>query len=156
MQWSMQLHDDVIKWKHFPRSWPFVRGISPHKGKWRGALMFSWSASEWTFEKTVVRLVIWDADVPIMTLLSWKKCPWHLLCYTWTWWTLLYATHDRIICTYSISKIGYFQAITNWWIYMFFNTNSFILFRDAPVACHIIMTYAKLRLQVPEKNESNI
>ena len=36
-------HDDVIKWKHFPRNWPFVRGIhrSPHKGQWRGALMFS-------------------------------------------------------------------------------------------------------------------
>ena len=29
-------HDDVIKWKHFPRYWPFV-----HKGQWRGALMFS-------------------------------------------------------------------------------------------------------------------
>ena len=31
-------HDDVIKWKHFPRYWPFVRRIhrspvnSPHKG----------------------------------------------------------------------------------------------------------------------------
>ena len=41
------LHDDIIKWKHFPRYWPFVRGIhrslvnSPHKGQWRGALMFS-------------------------------------------------------------------------------------------------------------------
>ena len=41
------LHDDVIKWKHFPRYWPFVREIhwSPvnsfHKGKRRGALMFS-------------------------------------------------------------------------------------------------------------------
>ena len=40
-------NDDVIKWKHFPRYWPFVRGIprspvnSPHKGHWRGALMFS-------------------------------------------------------------------------------------------------------------------
>ena len=40
-------HHDVIKWKHFPRNWPFVRGIhlspvnSPHKGQWRGALMFS-------------------------------------------------------------------------------------------------------------------
>ena len=40
-------HVDVIKWKHFPRYWPFVRGIhgspvkSPHKGQWRGALMFS-------------------------------------------------------------------------------------------------------------------
>ena len=40
-------HDDVIKWKHFPRNWPFVRKIHrspvnfPHKGQWRGALMFS-------------------------------------------------------------------------------------------------------------------
>ena len=40
-------HDDVVKWKHVPRYWPFVRGIhrspvnSPHKGQWRGALMFS-------------------------------------------------------------------------------------------------------------------
>ena len=40
------LHDDVIKWKQFPRYCPFVRGIhrspmnSPHKGQWRGALMF--------------------------------------------------------------------------------------------------------------------
>ena len=34
-------HDDVIKWKHFPRYWPFVRGIHTHKGQWRRALMFS-------------------------------------------------------------------------------------------------------------------
>ena len=39
--------DDVVKWKHFPRYWPFVRGThrspvnSPHKGQWRRALMFS-------------------------------------------------------------------------------------------------------------------
>ena len=44
--WLLMNHDDVIKWKHFPRNWPFVRGIhrspanSPHKGQWRGALMF--------------------------------------------------------------------------------------------------------------------
>ena len=25
-------HDDVIKWKHFPRYWPFVRGI--HGSRW--------------------------------------------------------------------------------------------------------------------------
>ena len=41
------VHDDVIKWKHFPCYWPFVRGIlrspvnPPHKGQWRGTLMFS-------------------------------------------------------------------------------------------------------------------
>ena len=44
---DFNIHDDVIKWKHFPRNWPFVRKIHrspvnfPHKGQWRGALMFS-------------------------------------------------------------------------------------------------------------------
>ena len=39
-------HDDVMKWKYFPRCWTFVWGIhrspvnSPHKGQWRWALMF--------------------------------------------------------------------------------------------------------------------
>ena len=43
----IHVHDDVIKWEHFPRYWPFVRGIlrppvnSSHKGQWRGALEFS-------------------------------------------------------------------------------------------------------------------
>ena len=46
------IHDDVIKWKHFPRYRPFVRGIhrspvnSPHKGQWRGALMFTLNCAE--------------------------------------------------------------------------------------------------------------
>ena len=40
------IHDDVMKWKYYPRYWPFVRGIhrspvnSPHKAQWRGALMY--------------------------------------------------------------------------------------------------------------------
>ena len=45
--WPRSRHDDVIKWKHLPRYWPSVRRIhrspvnSPHKGQWRGALMFT-------------------------------------------------------------------------------------------------------------------
>ena len=40
-------HDEVMNWKHFPRYWPFVRGIhrwpvnSPHKGQWCTTLMYS-------------------------------------------------------------------------------------------------------------------
>ena len=47
-------------WRHqmetFQRYWPFVRGIrrlsvdSPHKGQWRGVMMFLWSAPEQTVE----------------------------------------------------------------------------------------------------------
>ena len=46
--WPPRYHvGDVMKWKNFQRYWPFVWGIhrspvnSPHKGQWRGALMFS-------------------------------------------------------------------------------------------------------------------
>ena len=35
MRMDILKHDDVIKWKHFSRYWPFVGGIP------RGALMFS-------------------------------------------------------------------------------------------------------------------
>ena len=35
-------YDDVIKWKHFPRNWPFVRGIHRDAELW----CFLWSASE--------------------------------------------------------------------------------------------------------------
>ena len=52
-----EAHEDVIKWKHFPRYWPLVPGIhwwlvnSPHKGQGCRALMFSlicaWTNS-WT------------------------------------------------------------------------------------------------------------
>ena len=44
---TQRQYEDVIKWKHFPRCWPFVRGIhrwpldSPHKGQWCRALVFS-------------------------------------------------------------------------------------------------------------------
>ena len=51
-----QTHDDVIKWKHFPRNWPFVRGI--HRSRWiphtkasdAELWCFLWSASEQTVE----------------------------------------------------------------------------------------------------------
>ena len=48
------MHDDDIKWNHFPRYWSFERWIyrplvnSPHKGQWRGALTFFLSVSEQT------------------------------------------------------------------------------------------------------------
>ena len=44
---TAQNRDDVIKWKHFPRYWPFLRGNhrppvdSPQTDQWGGALMSS-------------------------------------------------------------------------------------------------------------------
>ena len=71
---SSCFHDDVIKWKHFPRYWPFVRGIqrSPvdflHKGRWRWDSNFS-SAPEQTIEQTIKTPVIWEAIALITTSL---------------------------------------------------------------------------------------
>ena len=55
-QWEASCHDDVIKWKHLPRNWPFVRGI--HRSRWiphtkasdAELWCFLWSASENTVE----------------------------------------------------------------------------------------------------------
>ena len=44
---KIEWHANVIKWKQFPRYWPFLRGIHrspvnfPHQVQWRRALMFS-------------------------------------------------------------------------------------------------------------------
>ena len=67
-------HDDVIKWKHFPRYWPFVRGIhrwpvnSPHKGQCHGALMtislICASINGWVNNCEAVNC---DANAPIIT-----------------------------------------------------------------------------------------
>ena len=77
-------HDDVIKLKHFTRYWPFVRGIhrspvnSPHKGQWRGALMFSlicaW-INGWVNngEAADLRRHRTHYDVIVMTLLTLKR-----------------------------------------------------------------------------------
>ena len=51
-------HDDVIKWKHFPRNWPFVRGI--HRSRWlphskasdAELWCFLWSPPEWRWFET--------------------------------------------------------------------------------------------------------
>ena len=73
----MTYHDVVIKWKHFPRYWPFVRGIQlslvnfPHKGQWRGDLIFSlmcaWK-NVWvnSHEACDLRRYCAHYDVPVM------------------------------------------------------------------------------------------
>ena len=71
-------NDDVIKWKHFPRYWPFVRRIdrppvdSSHKDQWRRAWCFLWSAPEQSVKQIIDTQVVWDAIALIMTSLLCK------------------------------------------------------------------------------------
>ena len=84
------VHDDVIKWKHFPRYCPFVRGIhrspvnSPHKGQWGGALMFSlicvW-INGWVNNREAGDLIRYRAhyDVTVMSCrVCEAQCSWHV------------------------------------------------------------------------------
>ena len=78
-----RFHDDVIKWKHFPRYWPFVREIprspvnSPHKGQRRRALMFSLicaSINSWvnSHENGNLRRHRAHYDVTVMSWVIWR------------------------------------------------------------------------------------
>ena len=89
-------YDDVIKWKHFPRNWPFVRGIhrspvnSPHKGQWRGALMFTlicvW-INDWVNNREAGDLRRYRAHCDVIVMI-WQQhariTPYHTECITVT------------------------------------------------------------------------
>ena len=65
------------KWKHFPRYWSFVWGIhwspvnSPHKGQWRGTLMFSlicvWS-NDWVNNREAADLRRYHAHYDVIVM----------------------------------------------------------------------------------------
>ena len=93
-------HDDVIKWKNFPCYWPFVRGIhrspvnSPHKGQWRGALMFTlicaW-INGWVNNREAgdLRRYRPNYDIIVMNYTFWNYCyislgwmSWGFLCHS--------------------------------------------------------------------------
>ena len=83
------LHDDVMKWKHFPRYWPFVRWIhrspvnSPHKGQWRGALMFSlicvW-INGWVNNREAGDLRRYCAHYGVIVMSGWSVSKWCCHC----------------------------------------------------------------------------
>ena len=84
------IHDDVIKWKHFPRYWPFMRGVhrwpvnSPHKGQWHGALMLrlicAW-INDWVNNREAGDLRRYRShyDVIVIYFMHDCVCGWYLL-----------------------------------------------------------------------------
>ena len=79
------VHDDAIKWRHFPRYWPFVLN-SPHKGQWRGTLMF-YLICAWT-NRWVYNQDVWWFETPSRPL--WRHCndlrnPFRVTCCSQLW-----------------------------------------------------------------------
>ena len=95
-------------WRHqletFPRYWPFVRGIhwspvnSPHKGQWRGALMFSlicaW-INGWVNNREAgdLRRHLAHYDVTVMGIVCVTS-----KCFCWTIPTSEYIKHLGSVC----------------------------------------------------------
>ena len=84
-KYNSYIHDDVIKWKHFPRCWPSVRIIhrspvnSPHKSQWRGALMFSLIICALN-KRLSKQSWVWWFETPSRSL--WRHC--NLICCCWS------------------------------------------------------------------------
>ena len=112
-------HDDIIKWKHFPFYWTFVRGIhrspdtSPHKGQWRGALMFSLICA-WTngWGSGDLRRHCAHYDVTVMTdkhnirhIAPWRPCRWYL--------NNLKSTEGTFVCDVDLLEMAWHQPQTN-------------------------------------------
>ena len=110
-------HDDVIKWKHFPRYWPFVSPVnSPHKGQWRGALMFclirAWINS-WVnnCEAGDLRRYLAHCDVIVMRFNGTALCR-VLSCFSLVWhWSISHIRgcytgrpHDRLLHSRSLVR----------------------------------------------------
>ena len=74
--WWLNIRDDVIKWKHFPRYWSFVRGIH-----WWIPLTNASDAELWCFlvcawikaGQTIRTPLIWEAIALIMASLWWVQ-----------------------------------------------------------------------------------
>ena len=117
INWLKEIQDDVIKWKHFPRFWPFVRGIhrspvdSSHKGQWRRVLIFS-LISAWTngwannrdardsrcqrahYDVTVMKKVKTPSDLELLLRICYLKLTYsHLIN-----WTRNVASHVLVYC----------------------------------------------------------
>ena len=132
--------DDVIKWNHFPRYWPFMRGIhrspvnSPHKGQWRGALMLSlictWT-NGWVNNRDAGDLRHHRAhcDVPVMSFLysQVRNIPWraifrsravYAICFAdvaagWLWYTGMTSLAQYIhdVLKFSMTKVILFHHL---------------------------------------------
>ena len=136
-------HDDVMKWKHFPRNWPFVRGIhrspvnSPHKGQWRGALMFSlicvW-INNWVNNRETGDLRHYRAHYYVIAM--WCGCVHHLA-------AIVMSVDDRF-------NFGAREAVLGWTNRFFYSSCFNIGLNGFPLLhftrLRIFMTYTQLSL----------
>ena len=117
-------HYDVTRGKHFPCYRPFVRGIhrspviSPHKGQWRGALIFPliWAwINRWVNNREAGDLRRDRAHYDITVM--WNKAPViqeAFPCYTVFTWTVFQMTLLQRLNANSINECPYLILLVTW------------------------------------------
>ena len=86
---TMICHDDIIKWKYFPRYWLFTmwgetsghRWIPLTKASEAELWCFLWSAPEQIVEQTIETPVIWDAILTSLYCHGVHVIPYHVFRY---------------------------------------------------------------------------
>ena len=94
----------VLWWRHFPRYWPFVRGIhrspmnSPHNGQWRGALMFSlirvW-INGWVNNRNAGDKRRYRAHYDVIVMIAWIRFPHYYPFLSGIYWSLVVSSNIR-------------------------------------------------------------
>ena len=146
---TAKVHDDVIKWKHFPRSWPFVWELigqnSHHKGHWREVLTFFLICAQtngWVHNRDAGDLrrhrahygviVMWTLSH--QTLVFWK---------VWTWYIVTpiqCALCKKKMRSYNLS----FQRMYIFWLYFIWQSKNRGTWSSGPAQVISMAYYERL------------
>ena len=154
-------HNDVVKWKHFPRYWPFVWGIhrspvnSPHKGQWRRSSMFpliSIWINGWANNRDAGDLKLYHAHYDVTVMLD-QYMKHHLLIDRVTWQRvspMIISVNNSIyyLCRGIKSlDFGRFEWNFRWVI---FKLN--LVVEGCGISCEIVLDWLSLELTDDKSN----
>ena len=154
-------YDDVIKWKHFPHYWPFMRGI--HRSRWIPYTKAS-DAKLWCFLWSVPERLSkqwwgWWFEAPSCPL--WRHC--NGFCgSSWNGWVIIYVLNpcrqyqeishflfsSELTLYMSICIVLYVCDIYVFYcVFFFFFCVSFVLWLVKPLSC-LVMSIKNLNLNL--------
>ena len=114
------MHDDVIKWRHFPRNWPFVRGI--YRSRWIPTQRPVTQSFDVFFDLRLNKQLSkqpwgWWFETPSWSL--WRHC--NDAHTTSRYWVVFFCLWLLLLCWMEnrvITKLGSInQTASMWWVF---------------------------------------
>ena len=138
-------HDDVIKWKHFPRYWPIVRGIHRgHKGQWRGAFIFSlicvW-INGWVNNRQTGNLRHYCAHYDVTLMVGTPINGKYLMTFCPASRTTLVATRFRVAVICPIIQVPHCIRVFFYFVWFVFINHIFQFYYELCTYCNILDIY---------------